>query len=58
MAVLFEGLAQALLPCALGLLVALVAMGCYRYLLAEVCVFDVEMENETLRLVNELRRAG
>jgi biopolymer transport protein ExbB/TolQ len=56
MAYYFDGLSQAFVPCAFGLVVALVAMWCYKYLLAEVEVFDAEMEGASLQLINDLGR--
>jgi biopolymer transport protein ExbB/TolQ len=56
MANIFDGLSQAFVPCAFGLIVALVAMWCYKYLLAEVEAFDSEMEGASLQLINDLRR--
>ena len=56
MAGIFDGLSQAFVPCAVGLVVALVAMWGYRYLLAEVEGFDSEMEAASLQLVNSLSR--
>jgi len=58
MAAIFEGLSQALVPAALGLIVALVAMWCYKYLLTEVEAFDSDMENASLQLINQLGRLG
>jgi len=45
-----------LVPAALGVLVALVALWSYRYLLAEVEAFDFDMESASIQLINELRR--
>jgi biopolymer transport protein ExbB/TolQ len=56
MAAIFERLSQALVPAALGLFVALAALLCYKYLLAEVEAFDSEMESASLQLVNHLGR--
>jgi biopolymer transport protein ExbB/TolQ len=47
-------LSGALLPTALGLLVALLALLCYKYLRARLANFDVEMETASLQLRNEL----
>jgi biopolymer transport protein ExbB/TolQ len=58
MAAIAEGLSQALVPSALGLIVALAAMWCYKYLLTEVEVFDSDMENASLQLINQLNRLG
>lgn len=54
MAAIFERLSEALLPTALGLLVALLTVWCYRYLSSELEAFDLEMENEALKLVSYL----
>jgi len=56
MAVYFEGLSEALAPCALGLVVALTAKWCYSYLLAEVEQLDSDMNNASLQLINDLGR--
>jgi biopolymer transport protein ExbB/TolQ len=56
MAAIFEGLSQALVPTAFGVLVALVALWSYRYLAPEVEAFNLEMENESLQLINQLSR--
>jgi biopolymer transport protein ExbB/TolQ len=56
MGVIFDGLSQALVPAALGVLVALVALWSYRYLLAKVEAFDSDMENASLELMNQLGR--
>ncbi len=53
---MFDGLSQAFAPCAFGLIVALEAMWCYRYLLDEVETFDSEMKNAALQLMNDLGR--
>ena len=53
---LFEGLSQAFVPCAFGLMVALAAMWGYKYLLAEVDAFNSEMENASLQLMDDLGR--
>ena len=49
MAAKFEGLSRALAPTALGVMVALAAMWCYRYLLSEVEAFDSDMESAAIR---------
>ncbi len=51
---LMNRLAEALIPTALGLLVATLAFGGYKCLEARMAYFDVEMENACLELVNEL----
>lgn len=57
-AAISENLAQALAPCALGLVAALLAMWCYRYLSSRVEVLDAEMEDMSLRLINQLTCLG
>src|SRR5580658_4400020 len=47
---------QALVPTAFGLLVALVALWCYKYLLSDLEALDSEMERASLELVNHLGR--
>lgn len=54
MAAMFEGLSEALVPTALGLVVALTALWCYKYLHAEVETFDFEMQTAFLQLINDL----
>ncbi len=54
LAAVTEGLSESLVPTALGLLVALVAFCGYRYLLTKLDTFDVEMENVSLQLMEEL----
>jgi biopolymer transport protein ExbB/TolQ len=56
MAYIFDGLSRAFVPCAVGIIVALVAMWCYKYLLTEVEAFDSEMENASLQLISDLGR--
>ena len=56
MAYYFEGLSLALTPCALGLMVALTAMWCYRYLHTEVESLDSDMDNASLQLIKDLGR--
>jgi biopolymer transport protein ExbB/TolQ len=58
MASIFDGLSRAFVPSAIGLVVALVATWCYKYLLTEVEAFDSEMENASLQLINDLGRLG
>ncbi len=58
MGYIFDGLSRAFVPCALGMVVALVAMWSYKYLLAKVEAFDAEMENASLQLINDLGRLG
>ena len=56
MAIIFELLSQSFVPCAFGVMVAVVTMWFYKYLLSELEVFDMEMENESLLLMNTLSR--
>ena len=56
MAARFEGLSQAFVTCAFGLVVALTAMWSYKYLLTEVEDLDSEMNNASLQLINDLGR--
>jgi hypothetical protein len=51
-----ERISVACVPTALGLFVGLHSLWCYRYLQERLTGFDREMENESLRLVNELQR--
>jgi biopolymer transport protein ExbB/TolQ len=52
MAALASGLCHAMAPAALGLLVAVPALAGYLSLRRRVEIFDVEMENASLELVN------
>ena len=54
MAAIAEGLSRACLPAALGLLVGLQSLWCYRYFRAKLSAFDHEMEDASLQLVNQL----
>jgi biopolymer transport protein ExbB/biopolymer transport protein TolQ len=56
MAAVFERLAQAMMPSAMGILVASAALACYRYLRCRLEAFDVEMQTCTLGLMNQLVR--
>lgn len=56
MATIFDGLSRALVPAAVGLLVALAATWCYTYLLSEVEAFRSDMKNASLQLINQLGR--
>jgi biopolymer transport protein ExbB/TolQ len=56
MGAIFDGLSQALVPTALGVLIALVALWSYRYLLGKVEAFDSDMESASIQLINELSR--
>jgi biopolymer transport protein TolQ len=54
MAIIFERLAQALVPCAFGVMVAVVTMLFYKYLIAELDGLDIEMKSASLKLMNTL----
>jgi biopolymer transport protein ExbB/TolQ len=54
MASMFEGLSEAFVPCAFGLMTALAAIWFYKYLLTEVEALDSEMQNASLQLINDL----
>jgi biopolymer transport protein ExbB/TolQ len=54
LAIVNERLSEALMPLELGLLVALLAYFGHKYLLAKLEDFDVEMENASLQLLNQL----
>jgi biopolymer transport protein ExbB/TolQ len=56
MAAICRELSVAIVPTALGLIVALAALWCYKYLLTEVEIFDSEMKSASLELVNNLGR--
>jgi biopolymer transport protein ExbB/TolQ len=56
MAVTFELLAQAFVPCAFGVMAAVVTMWFYQYLLTKLEGFDMEMETASLQLMNTLSR--
>ena len=56
LAAVAELLSEALVPTAFGLMVALAAMWCYRYLRARVETFDFEMESASIQLINDLSR--
>ena len=49
-------LSDAMVPTTLGLVVALLAFCCYRYLQDELEQFDFEMKNASLQLISELSR--
>jgi biopolymer transport protein ExbB/TolQ len=49
-----NGLSQSLLPAALGILVAVIAFGGYRYFLDRLDEFDVEMKIASLQLIDQL----
>jgi biopolymer transport protein ExbB len=52
----FDSFSMAFVPCALGLMVALISLWFYEYLLTEVEALDSDMHNASLQLVNELSR--
>jgi biopolymer transport protein ExbB/TolQ len=54
MAATADLLSKALVLAALGLLVAVPSVWCHKYLSSELEAFDIEMENESLELVNYL----
>ena len=54
LAMLAEGLSRACLPMALGLLVGLQSLWCYRYFRGRLADFDHKMEDASLKLVNQL----
>ena len=54
MAMICRELSFSIAPTELGLLVALAALWCYKYLISEVDAFDSEMKNASLELVNNL----
>jgi biopolymer transport protein ExbB/TolQ len=56
MAIIFELLSQAFTPCAFGVIVAVVTMWFYKYLLSQLDVLDMEMQNASLQLMNTLSR--
>jgi biopolymer transport protein ExbB/TolQ len=56
MAAITQGLSEALLPTALGLLVALIAFCSNRHLASETETLQVEMHNASRDLVSELSR--
>jgi hypothetical protein len=49
-----EGLSRACLPTALGLLIGIQSLWCYRYFRDRLSEFDHEMEDASLKLVNQL----
>jgi biopolymer transport protein ExbB/TolQ len=53
-----QGVSNACVLAALGLLVGLVSLLCYRYLASRLEVFDHEMEGSSLALVNQLCLCG
>jgi biopolymer transport protein ExbB/TolQ len=54
MAAVFDRLSDSLIPAALGLLVAVPALWCYKYMRGEMEAIDIEMRNATLELLNRL----
>jgi len=54
MSVTAERLSEALVPTALGLLVAVPAWWCYRYLSSQIEAFDLQTTNASIMLVNYL----
>ena len=58
MALVTERLSQAVVPTAFGLVVALMALWCYKYLRARVETFDFEIEAASLQLINDLSRVS
>ena len=58
MAAVIDAIATALVPVALGLLVALQALWCYRYLSSRVEAFDTEMENSSVHVLDALTHLG
>ena len=55
LALITDLLSQSLFPTAVGLFVALTAFCGYQYFTTKLEGFDVEMENATLNLLNQLR---
>ena len=53
-AIVTERLSQSLMPIELGLLVALLAYFAHKYLRSRLDTFDLEMENASLQLFNQL----
>lgn len=58
MAALCGELSHAVVPTAFGLITALVAMWCYKYLHTEMETFDSEMVSASLQLLNGLAQPG
>ena len=54
LAIVNERLSESLVPIELGLLVALLAYFGHKYLVARLETLDVEMENASLQLLNQL----
>jgi biopolymer transport protein ExbB/TolQ len=55
LAIINERLSESLMPIELGLLVALLAYFGHKFLLSRMEHFDLEMENASLELLNQLR---
>jgi len=53
---ILEGRSLAMVPTALGLVVALLALCCYKHLLAHIEILDFEMKNASVQIVNDLAR--
>jgi biopolymer transport protein ExbB/TolQ len=56
MALLCQSLSEAIVPCAFGIAVAVIALGFYKYLQGQIEAFDTEMETTSLGLMNALSR--
>ena len=56
MAGVIDRLSYVLVPCALGLVVGMVALLCYQHLMRRIEVFVMQMESASLQLVNDLAR--
>ena len=56
MAALFDSLSMAFMPCAFGLIVALITLWFYNYLLTEIEALDSDMDTAVLQLLNDLSR--
>ena len=56
LAALNESLSESIWPTALGLLVGLISLWCYRYLAGRLETIDHEMDNGSLALLNQLTR--
>jgi hypothetical protein len=54
--IVFENLSESLWPTAFGLLVGLVSLWFYEYLTSRLHTLDLEMENASLELLNQLSR--
>ena len=55
---IIRGMAEALVPTALGLLVALLAFYSHKYLLSRVERFDLEMQEASEQLISDLTRSS